>query len=445
MASITKQPGGRRAIQFTAADGKRKTLRLGKISRKAAEGVRTRVEDLVSASITRYSVSEETSHWLAGLDAKMSDKLAAVGLIPKRDVATLAAFVDKYIEGRNDVKPGTVTVLGHTRRCLVEFFGADKPLRDITPGEADDWYQWLLADQGLAENTARRRCGIAKQFCNAAVRRKLLTINPFADLSAGCRSNPSRYYFVTREETEAVIEACPDVEWRLIVTLSRYGGLRCPSEHLALRWSDVDWGRSRIRIPSPKTEHHEGGDCRMIPLFPELLPHLREAFEEAEDGAEWVITRTRDTTVNLRKRLGLIIKKAGLTQWPKLFQNMRSSRETELAESWPLHVVCAWIGNTTRVAAKHYLQVTDDHFKRAAEALQNPTQQPHVSPRVASQAGDDEGDEAAVFEPLQPIAAQCDSKAPDPMGEAGFEPAPGINPEGVLSPQRLPFRHSPST
>ena len=38
--------------------------------------------------------------------------------------------------------------------------------------------------------------------------------------------------------------------------LSRYGGLRCPSEHLALKWSDVDWDKSRIRVPSPKTEHH---------------------------------------------------------------------------------------------------------------------------------------------------------------------------------------------
>ena len=31
------------------------------------------------------------------------------------------------------------------------------------------------------------------------------------------------------------------------------------------------------------------------------------------------------------------------------------------------------------------------------------------------------------------------------MGEAGLEPAPGISPEGILSPQRLPFRHSPKT
>ena len=30
--------------------------------------------------------------------------------------------------------------------------------------------------------------------------------------------------------------------------------------------------------------------------------------------------------------------------WPKLFQNLRSRRETELAEQFPMHVVCSWIG-----------------------------------------------------------------------------------------------------
>ena len=58
---------------------------------------------------------------------------------------------------------------------------ADKPLRDITPGDADSWRVWLMG-QSLAENTVRRRCGFAKQFLRAAVRRRLITENPFADI-----------------------------------------------------------------------------------------------------------------------------------------------------------------------------------------------------------------------------------------------------------------------
>src|SRR5438552_790228 len=31
-----------------------------------------------------------------------------------------------------------------------------------------------------------------------------------------------------------------------------------------------------------------------------------------------------------------------------------------------MHVVCAWIGNSALIAAKHYLQVTDQDFARGA-------------------------------------------------------------------------------
>ena len=118
-------------------------------------------------------------------------------------------------------------------------------------------------------------------------------------------------------------------------------------------------------VTSPKTEHYAGGESRVVPLFPELCPHLEEAFERAAPGSEFVLTRCRDTDKNLRTHLLRIIRKAGLTPWPKLFQNLRNTRETELAENSPLHVVCAWIGNSHPVAAKHYLQVTGEHFERA--------------------------------------------------------------------------------
>jgi hypothetical protein len=83
-----------------------------------------------------------------------------------------------------------------------------------------------------------------------------------------------------------------------------------------------------------------------------------------------IITRYRDRNSNLRTQLERIIRKADLKPWPKLFQNLRATRETELAEEFPIHVVCDWIGNTQAVATKHYLQTTDEHFARATEKAQ---------------------------------------------------------------------------
>jgi hypothetical protein len=143
-----------------------------------------------------------------------------------------------------------------------------------------------------------------------------------------------------------------------------------------------------MRVPSPKTERHEGRESRLIPLFPELRPHLEAAFDEAEPGSEYIITKYRTCNANLGGWMKRVIRRAGLKPWPKLFQNLRSTRETELAEQFPIHVVCDWIGNTAAVAAKHYLQVTDQHFELAtSKATQNPTQYAAVSVGIGEQSG----------------------------------------------------------
>ena len=81
MASISKEQNGGRRIQFIGADGKRHTIRLGKVSQRYTEALKVKVEDLVSASITGHSPSDDTARWLASIDNHMQTKLASVGLL----------------------------------------------------------------------------------------------------------------------------------------------------------------------------------------------------------------------------------------------------------------------------------------------------------------------------------------------------------------------------
>src|SRR5262249_7278013 len=158
-----------------------------------------------------------------------------------------------------------------------------------------DEFRLHLAETMDADSTVPRICGRAKQFFRYAVRKKLLAENPFGDMkSLAVKANKDREFFVTREAASQVLAACPDNEWRLLFALCRFGGLRCPSEPLALRWGDIDWERDRFRVSSPKTEHHEGKESRWVPIFPELRPYLEAAFEAAAEGVEFVITRYRD-------------------------------------------------------------------------------------------------------------------------------------------------------
>ncbi len=283
MASISRQKNGRRTIQFTGSDGKRRSIRLGKVSQRDAEAVKFRVEQLLAAKLTGHAMDSDTARWVVELPDSLVDKLARVELIPEREWkahATLELFIKAYIARRTDVSPNTSRIWRQTARNLTEFFGADRPLSQITRGDATDW-RLSLVTRGLADASVRKHCGFAKHFFAQAVDHELISTNPFGKLVSSPVGNESRQYFVSLDETSKILDAAPDAEWRLIIALSRYGGLRCPSEHLGLTWDDVDWEHNRLHISSPKTARHAGHESRIIPLFPELRPYLETVFDDA--------------------------------------------------------------------------------------------------------------------------------------------------------------------
>ena len=367
MASVYKTANGTWSIAVVIGE-RRPVIRLGRMTAKQVESLRVLVDDLATARRTRTSPRNTTVEWVNTLDPTLRRRFEKAGLIDPIErvtVPTLGAWLDSYIGGRRDVKERTLINFLQVKKQLLAFFPTDRPLDRITPGEADGFAIWLRTERKLSEGTARRQVKRVKQFFAAAQRMRLIADNPFGHIKCGNFAE-NRFYFVSRQEAQAVLDECPDVEWRLIFALARFGGLRIPSEMLGLEWGDVNWEKNRFTVRSPKTAHHDGKGSRVVPIFPELLPYLREAFEVAKPGTRYVIARHRDGNANLRTQLTRIIGRAGLTTWPKLFVNLRSTRETELAERFPLHVVTAWLGNSPDVARKYYLQTTEEHFARAA-------------------------------------------------------------------------------
>lgn len=451
MASVTRESNGRKTIQFTDGDGKRKSVRLGKAPIKLADEIKTKIELLNVAKITSQPVDVETAKWMSSIDNTLADRLSNVGLIPRRQPAPdqaavkLVAFIEEYITKRTDVKPGSRKLWRQTLHYLQRHFGADRRLSDITKADAKDFRLFLLSGK-LAEATVRKYCGFTKTFLHDAVDRELIARNPFGSVESASIGNTERQQFVPVADVLKAIQAAPDHEWRLILALSRFGGLRCPSEHLALRWEDIHWSEKRITVRSPKTEHHQGHESRVIPLFPELEPYLADTFDKAEVGAEFVIARHRTNCGNWRTTLTKIIRRAGLKPWPRITHNLRSSRQTELESEFPTHVVCAWLGNSQQVARRHYLQVRDTDFDRAVSitthgqtaliaatsrsipqpaeitscsALQNPVQLGAVLPRNASQAVLDTNAKTPV---LQGFSSGCETVPTHQRKRIGIEP-----------------------
>jgi integrase len=429
VASISTDKNGSKRIHFVGTDGKRRAFRIGKVDHDYAEKFRYRVEDLLAAAITNAVPREDTARWAAGLHTKIQDKLAAAGLIEieeedsQKGTLELGSFMDAWIASRTDVKEASRTVYRRARKHLVGYFGEGCQLSAITEGHADEWRAHLKIS--LEENTTRKMTSVAKQVFNRAVRKRLLDTNPFSELPTAVRANDTRDHIVTHAEITALIEAAPDAEWRLIFALARYGGLRTPSETLLLKWSDIDWQKLRMTVTSPKTEHHEYGGFRVTPVFPELLPYLEDCFDKAEAGAVHVIERHRLPSGNLGPQTHRIMKRAGITAWPKLFMNMRSSRQTELEDKFPTHVVCKWLGNKPAVAHKHYLKVTEEHFADATRVAQNLAHRQAKSGARQEVTGDDTVTQvAAVTSTVATGNAASDQKERG-SGDAAETPSSG--------------------
>ncbi len=88
-------------------------------------------------------------------------------------------------------------------------------------------------------------------------------------------------------------------------------------------------------------------------------------------------------------------------------------------------------GFGAEIARKHYLMLTEDHYRRAAEgghkkAAQNPAQQPAVQGCKGSQPKKGDEQKLVICGALQNNASPCDSKDLHLLPPRGLEPlSPG--------------------
>jgi integrase len=392
MANWFRRPGGAVVVQFVGLDKRKRTLSLGDTNDRTAERAFRVVETLLDAARYSQPAPPDAVAWLDALPEETYARFVAAGLVNAREKresvrVTVAAHAEAFIARRTDIKPASLLVYRQVVRNLEAHFG-ETLIADVTPGDCDDFGRFLMTTARSAKQVERQGAALSPATCGKrlqlastifgdAQRRGLISSNPFADVKKPGAVNPDRQQYVPAETVEKLIDAEPDPEWRLLLALARYLGLRTPSEPFSLTWDCVDWEKRRIRINSPKTEVH-GKPYRMAPIPPEVLPHLERLDELAPAGTVYVLDRLRQRDsvkaaergfwagLNLRTALLKKIERAGLAVWPRLWHALRASAETDLVARFPVHVVAGWLGNTPTVATKHYLMTTDADFDRAA-------------------------------------------------------------------------------
>lgn len=216
-----------------------------------------------------------------------------------------------------------------------------------------------MKQQQPAEATIARRIISCRTIWCWAIEKGFASHNPFSKVEAGQQANASRKAYV---DVSTIVQLVRNTtgEMALALALSRFGGLRVPPELLTLRWQDINLAQGMMTVRSPKTEHHAGGDSRVVPLFPEIRQRLEPLRKKT--GNVFVGDRREE---GWWKSLKDLCRRCKVDIWEKLWHNLRASCETDLCKRFPPHVVCTWLGNSLRVAEKHYLQVTPEALERA--------------------------------------------------------------------------------
>jgi len=376
MSSIVNRPRGHKWIQFTGLDGKRKTIRLGKQSKANAVQFQRHVDNLLADAMVGESAGPRDTAWLEGLSDLLRGRLAATGLAKPTVRHTIAELLTGF-EASLDVKESTANTISQALRNVRAYcdqsddISLTDDVRQITEAQAEAFKKWLGREGGekggkLAKATVSRRCRRVRQILELAVKSRWIEKNPFAVIKGGSEANRERDFFVDRKMFARILAATPDAEFRLILALARFAGLRCPGEVVPMRWSAINWAEDRINVFAPKTAHHEAHAVRQVPIFAEIRPYLEDLWEAAPKGADLMFPNHQVSSAALTKKLRKITDSLGIPSWKKPFTNMRATCDTEMNDKYPVHVCVAWLGHSAKVARAHYLQVSDDHWASAS-------------------------------------------------------------------------------
>jgi len=94
---------------------------------------------------------------------------------------------------------------------------------------------------------------------------------------------------------------------------------------------------------------------------------LDKRYDEAAIGDQYVLPMLQGRSdASLRKVLQRAIETADVKPWPRLWHNLRGTRQNELLEAGHKRkAVCSWLGNSADIADKHYEKCTEADWQRA--------------------------------------------------------------------------------
>jgi integrase len=314
-------------------------------------------------------------------------------------------------------------------------------LRDVRPTHVEAMLRDLSrscdGERTLSGSSVRRVHATLRSALGSAKRRRLISVNPAADVDLPKASRP-RVHPWEPSELGQFLDHIGSDELGVLFEVVAMTGLR-RGEAVGLRWSDVDLERSRlvvgqqisrvgsqVIIGKPKTA---SGEDRVVDLDERtvgaLLAHrLRQDADRARAGSAWVdtglvFTRADGTAWHpemVTARFKALAAAAGL-RGIRLHDLRHGQASLMLAAGVPIATVSKRLGHSSiSITADTYSHLLEGVGLAAAEAAAS------LVPRgaIRSQSVPNRAPEGRKVPAAEGIAAGHDL---DPVGRAGLEPA----------------------
>lgn len=326
-----------------------------------------------------------------------------------RSGLTVADAGRLYLEHLEHVLERKPTTLGDYRSMLrrhIEPFFGERPLERI---DADQVRRFLGVKKraGLGTKTITNQLIFLHGLFAHSVKRGWVSTNPVAavDRPRAPAGDPDIRY-LNLEEVEALLRAVPDdalgaTEHALYLTAAMTG-LR-QGELVALRWIDVDWQASRIRVRRNYTRQAFGTpkskrSSRSVPMADRVGGELDRHFQRSAFQGDEDLVFCHPQTGNpldaskLRKRYKKALRCAGLRE--VRFHDLRHTFGTRCAATGvPMRTLQEWMGHrdikTTLIYADYTpnpqeVEFIEQAFRAPASSRESAS--PHAAGSASSRA-----------------------------------------------------------
>jgi len=371
-------------LKFTNFDGSRFQLTL--YTRKDRDSTQIHVNNLIDEKRhnTQTAEGRAARNWVREeASERLKQTLVSRGLFvdEKANRKKIGDLIDHF-SNKTGVEKTTVGTYNLFSENLIDFFGRDKILEDITVLDARNFENFLRTKakrkvgkgtkkgcaigQGLSDATVGRRIEIARQFFREAVRLRWIAENPFQEIKGNKAANPERWLYIPAETVVQVMDNTPNLEIRALIALARFMGARGASEFNSLEWNEswIRWSTEgqpgTVRLYRKKTKK-SGFVETIVPMIPIVENALRDLYESAPDGQVKVFKQ--------RNNPGKVIKDKFLANGIDIIEsyNLRRSYTNDLMEAGlDPKAYEYYAGHSLKIALQNY-QIWDARRERKTQ------------------------------------------------------------------------------